>query len=141
MKKVIALMLILVIAMSALAMNVSAYGMGGTSIYNSSGTKIGSGSLWDEPNSSPLTLGGEMTSYSNSTLTVVLKPRGIDLSTGATNVLIAVSPKSKSNTTYVSHTYDVDPSQYYPTLAAATFIINGIYSADYSYSGGWNWGY
>lgn len=139
-KKALICIVMALVLVSALAVSAFAYGMGGTKIYNSSGAEIGSGYIWNQPNNSPYTLGGSVSAKESSTLTVVLIPRGINLSTGATDELIATSPLSKSNRKTLEHTYTVNSSLYYPTLARATFIINGSNSATYQYSGGWNWG-
>ena len=140
MKKIIATILAIMTLISVCTIGSFAYGMGGASIYNSGGVKLGTGYLWDEPNESPYTLGGELNANTNSTLTVVLTPRGIKLSTGEIDVLITTSPKSKSNTKHVEHTYTVNSAVYYPTLAKATFMINGVNSVTYQYYNGWNWG-
>ncbi len=138
MKRIIAIALVAAALFAALVIPSFAYGMGGTNIYNSGGTKIGTCNIWNEPNSSPYTFGGEMTSTSNATLTVVLKPKGIKLITG-TVVTIVNSPKSLSNTKKLSHTYNINSSIYFPTLAKASFLINGANQTDYQYSGGWKW--
>lgn len=140
MKKIFMCIVMALVLVSMLAVSAFAYGMGGTKIYNSSGTEVGSCYLWNEPNSSPYTLGGSVSAKVSSTLTVILTPRGTNLSTGETDELIATSPLSASNRKTLEHTYTVNSELYHPTLAKATFMINGIDSATYQYSGGWNWG-
>ena len=129
---------IIIASILSFSINTYAFAMGGTSIYNSSGSQIGIGDLWNSYNDL-YTLNGGLESNLASTLTIVLKPKGIDLKTGE-EVVIAISPHSLSDTKYTEHSYTVDKSRYYPTLAAATFMIAGTYSSDYSYKNGWNWG-
>ena len=143
MKKFFTCMLCLIVIFSIFVLQVSAYSMGGTNIYDSTGAKIGYGRMWNEPNDwsdEMYTLGSELSADESSTLTIILMPRGIDLTTGETNKLIAVSPKSKSFSTSLYHRYDINPNMYYPTLASATYTINGTYTATYQYPQGWNWG-
>ena len=143
MKKFFASMLFAIIVFSLIVVQVSAYSMGGTKIYDSTGNEVGSAHMWNEPNAwsnEMYTLGGSLESDTSSTLTVVLTPRGINLATGETDVLITTSPLSVSETKSVYHRYDINPNAYYPTLARATFIVNGTYSKTYQYSYGWNWG-
>ncbi len=143
MKKILTCAICSIVIFSILALQVSAFSMGGKNIYDSQGNKIAYGRMWNEPNdwsNEMYTLGSELSSDASSTLTIILMPRGIDLTTGETNKLIAVSPKSESFSTSLYHRYDIDPSKYYPTLACATYTVNGIYSETYQYPQGWNWG-
>lgn len=136
--KIISGVLCATLLLSGLVSSVSAYSMGGKSIYNSSGTKIGSCAIWNEGNC--YTFGGDMSATSSSTLNINLKPRGTNLSTGADDVLIVSSPKSKSSAKYLEHSYTINSSKYYPTQAVASFKINNNSAVTCEYSKGWNWG-
>lgn len=140
MKKIIAFLCAIIMIVSVFAMSALAYGMGGVSIKDSSGTRIGGGSCWNEPddNGEFYVFGAEMTSNASSTHSIILQPKVLRYSDGSEITL--TSSKGKSNCTYSTHSYTIDSEKYFPLVAKARFSINGTNSATFQYSNGWNWG-